>query len=213
MSLYRNVKPSHIRAIRKKYNLREDQNLSSSQFRELLEMGLKGASSSKDETFLFSYDISPFLESDESDIFFVRITLAGRHLAKNRYDALTRKKQFSYIRAIKNAAEEARLKYRKMLNELCGNGSIPLPPSFVYYYPHNPVSRDHDANSETIKRLQDTFTSLGIIHDDRREFLRLGDVEEVLIPRGEQWKIVADIVPQHCKSAYLKRKKEEGYRK
>lgn len=193
-NIAKGIKPAHINKIRKKYGLAKDAPLTSVQFRELQQLAMQSGGK-KDERFHFTYDID--VEHGASgEVVCIRITLTGKHLSKNRFDALPRRVQFRYIRAIKNAAEAAALMYRKSLLRLREKGIIPFERASVHYTFYNRVSRDHDNGSETIKRFQDTFTSLGIIRDDdRTSLVPDGAPDEVPTGKDEPYRVVAVIVP------------------
>lgn len=190
--------------VRKKYNLKGNDSLSASQYREVQLLTSKkgsnyrGASSSrKKQIFNFYFDYSVSISSDLNTL---TITLVGRHLSKNQYDSLPlfdRKHKSSkhhFKKAFKTAAEVCRLKQKGLFNSLKKKGIFPSTSASVHYIFYNPVSRDHDNGSENIKRLQDTFVTLGILEDDNRDVLRAEkEPLEVIIRRGEAYKMEAII--------------------
>jgi hypothetical protein len=181
---FRNIKPSHLTTIRKKYGLSPGDPLSASQFRELQQMA--NSTSAHGPVFAFRYKIE-FIYEDKGALSELRVTLYGNHISKNRFDALPMRYRYRYIRAIKEAARIAGLQYSKELNALRERGVLPFDKASVRYRFFVTHSRDHDNGSETIKRLQDTFTRLGLIVDDKRRHLRMeGEPEEYLVGKEER---------------------------
>lgn len=203
-----NISATALEKIRKKYNLSDNSSLSASQFRELQgvsqndgsngqKRGVKGknsTSSRKRQIFNFSFKYEFVVQNENTLI----ITLTGRHLSKNQYDRLPefdRKNKSSkhhYKKAFKTSAEECRLMQKSLLNTLKKKKIIPSSSATVHYTFYNHVSRDHDNGSETIKRFQDTFTTLGLIVDDnRKNLLSEKEPDEVIINRSEEYRVVA----------------------
>lgn len=189
-----NVSISALKRVRKKYGLSDSSSLSSAQFREAQNLS-KSTSSRKKQIFNFSFRY----EIEAIDEYELRVSLIGRHLSKNQYNTLPqfdRKNKSSkhhYVKAMKTASENCRLLQKSLLGNLKKRGVIPFDKSTVHYTFFNVESRDHDNNgSDTIKPFQDTFTTLGLIVDDSRKHLMPErESDEVLISRGEEYKVVA----------------------
>ncbi len=186
------ISPKALDKIRKKYNLSSSSSISSSQFQEAQLLSQSSARKKQIFNFSFQYHIEVVGEST------LIITLTGRHLSKNQYDPLpefdrkNKCSKFHYKKAIKVASEECRLRQKGLLGSLKKGGLIPASLATVHFTFYNPVSRDHDNGSETIKRFQDTFTVLGLIVDDNRKHLSSErDPDEVIIGRNEEYKVVA----------------------
>ena len=138
--------------------------LTAAEYRDLL-----SKSTQKDPNhFAFAYDI----ESREGEYI---VTLKGKHLAKNRFDTLSFKDKIRYKNAFKSAVNEFRLFNRKILK-----GFETFKIAEVFYSFHNPRSRDSDANSENIKKFQDSLFSLKLIEDDKRSCLVCVGNDEVI---------------------------------
>ncbi|MBD3822967.1 MAG: hypothetical protein IE916_00465 [Epsilonproteobacteria bacterium] len=161
------VSPSAIKQIRKKYNLSENDSISSEQFREAMGISQnKGNKTKGSMTFSYIYDVE-FLENG------YKITLTGRHYSTNNINSFSRTEAIRYKNAIKKAAKDWLLKNRAIHKKI-----VPMEKARVEYYFHNPNSRDTDNNS--IKAFQDTFSVpklkgsgvLGLIVDDNRKCLQ-----------------------------------------
>lgn len=94
--------------------------------------------------------------------------LEGKHISKNTYDSLSMREQIRYKNAFKEAANIFKVNHAKFLDSI-----TPFTRAEVYYtfYSKAYQHRDHDGNSENIKKFQDTFTKLGLIVDDNRKCL------------------------------------------
>lgn len=152
--------------IRKKYGLSHDDPLSAAQYREACSMGSEKSGNSN---FSFQYKLLKLTESC------VMVEVAGNHLSKNSVDSLSFREKLAYKKAFKQGAKEMYLLERKRLRSfpVMKNAKI----SFAFY---SKRSRDHDNNSENIKRVQDTLVSLGFLIDDKRENLELDEVKEII---------------------------------
>jgi len=138
--------------------------LSAAEYRDLLSKSTQKAPNH----FAFTYNI----KSGEGEYI---VTLKGKHLAKNRFDSLSFKDKIRYKNAFKNAVNEFKLINRKLLKRL-----ETFKKAEVAYQFFNPVSRDGDANSENIKKFQDSLFSLGLIEDDKRSCLVCIGNDEVI---------------------------------
>ncbi len=204
-----NISATALKKIRKKYNLSSNSSLSASQFRELQGMGQNNGSSgrqvgtkgknsasmSRRQIFSFSFKYELLVQNENTLI----ITLTGRHLSKNQYDRLpefdrkNKSSKYHYKKAFKTASEECRLMQKSLFDKLKKEKITPLGLATVHFTFYNHRSRDHDNNgSDTIKPFQDTFTALGLIVDDSREYLiPEREPDEVIVKRTEPYKVVA----------------------
>jgi len=184
---------SSINKIRKKYGIKSGGSITSSQYREAQILSSSASSKTHSKStnpYSFIYYITTNIEQRK-----ITIKLVGKHLSKNRFDSLSKwgvSGQKSYIKAIKKSSYDCYLVNRKMFFEFKKNGLFPLKKATVEYIFYNVSSRDEDGNSETIKRLQDTFTTMGIIIDDKRSVLTsICAPREVLITRGSEYYVEA----------------------
>lgn len=161
--------PKAIHAIRRKYDLSEDQPITAAQYREALMLATSSGSSKGEQSFCFEYRL------DEVGKDRVKISVWGNHLSKNRVDSLSFRGKLAYKKAFKIGADHLLVKERKRLKSL-----IPFDKATIFYTFYSKRSRDHDNNSENVKRVQDMMIYLGVIKDDTRECLSLGGIKEVL---------------------------------
>lgn len=168
-------------------NRRSITRMSSKELNELLsKKGADGSHSPKGSdkpilSFSFSYHVEELGEG-------YKITLTGRHYSKNSVNKFGRRERIRYSKAISQAAEDFRLVNMRFFRSL-----VAFEKAEVHYVFHNPRSRDHDNNSETIKHFQDTLTTLGFIVDDNRKCLsHPKDVGETL---GREYKAEAFLLP------------------
>lgn len=188
-----NVGIKDISEIRKKYNLKKNDALSSSQFREAQALSLSSSSSkNKKSPFSFVYSVDSISKE------FIQITIWGNHISKNVYDGLPRwgtKSKHSYVASIKKGAREFFLKQRGFFLKHKKNGNIPMEKSFISYTFYSTVSRDWDNNLESVKRFQDTLVSLSLISEDKRKNLspELNPIREVIIKDKKERKCVIEI--------------------
>ncbi|HID40636.1 MAG TPA: hypothetical protein EYP33_00580 [Pyrodictium sp.] len=169
------IKPSikSINAIRKKYLIEKNGSLTSAQYKEAIALGKQN--NPQDKTFSFEYKIIEI--NDETLILEVR----GNHLSKNTVDGLSFRQKLAYKKAFKQGAKALYLLNVKTIK------TFPVMESaFISFAFGNKRSRDHDNNSETVKRIQDTIVMLGIIKDDSRKYLLpKNEPEEILIKKNE----------------------------
>lgn len=164
-----------LNAYKRKHGLGRIDRLSARQFRELLAMeGRQG-----DKAFSFEY----LVEVTERGY---RVELIGKHLSANRYNAMPRRRQYAYKNAIKDAMERFRMANLALVKSFDTLERAKIEFTFV-----NPVSRDADNNHHTRKPLQDTFTRLGLIRDDKRENIGRPVEHEVI---DKQYRVVATIL-------------------
>lgn len=180
------ISKAAIAAFKRDHGLDSIDRLSAKQFRELqkyatsTDKGVKG----KQKRFAFSYHVETLQDGRG-----YRVTLDGRHYSQNDYNAFGLRQKIAYKCAIKSAMEEF---------WLC-SGRKPFRTfqrADIIYNIHLVRSRDHDNNGCTIKPFQDTFTTLGLIADDRRSVIDRPPEEE--IPDGS-YRIVATITEKETR--------------
>lgn len=175
---HRSISATQLKQFRKKHNLGSNDSLSSKQFREL-QLGSQSTAKGtpKEEApFSFTYSID-IIENG------YKITLTGKHLSKNVLNGSSFRRKLAYKKAIKKSMEEYRLQNLKFIKTL-----MPFTNASVSFTFFNRRSRDSDANGDTIKIFQDTFTLLGLIEDDTRGCLQCDAVDEVL---QKEYKVIA----------------------
>jgi len=178
------ISKKSLRELAKKKGVKKITSMSSAEFREL--QGKQGISKTKptmiSPEFSFVYKIEDIKGG-------YKITLFGKHLSKNRYDSLSFSSKLRYKNAIKNAAKEYWLLNRSFFKKLST-----LKKASVRYEFYEPYKRDPDAEQETIKRFQDTFTLLKLIVDDDIDYLvpcGIGACKQI---KSKEYKAVAYLI-------------------
>ena len=145
--------------------LKKKGSISAFEFRELM---VKGGKTSNKQ--IFSFVVS-FAAGDNGCI----VTMTGKHLSKNRYNAMGRRDQMRYKGAIKKALSQAALVYREEIKKHF------FEKVKIEYVVYNPRSRDDDANYETLKPLRDGVVSFfKIFPDDKRSVVLKSKEREVI---------------------------------
>lgn len=157
---------SAVNRVRKKYALSYSDPLSAAQYREAC---LTGPEKPSGSNFSFQYKLLKLTENC------VIVEVIGNHLSKNSVDSLSFRAKLAYKKAFKQGAKEMYLFERKRLRSFPVMRKAKI--SFAFY---TKKSRDHDNNSENIKRVQDTLVNLGFLVDDKRENLELDEIKEII---------------------------------
>jgi len=163
-----------INKIRKKYNLTKKDALTSLQYKEALGINIEKKSNGG-HTFTFVYKM--IKRTNKGTI----LEIHGKHLSKNRIDSLRFRDKLRYKKAFKEA-----MRTFYMINKKVLMGVDAYPTASIEYIFYSSQSRDWDNNFETIKRVQDTLTSLRIIEDDKRENIEKPKEREVPCKKGEE---------------------------
>jgi hypothetical protein len=167
-----------LNKVRKKYNLSKTQSISSAQFREAQEMSSAKTTKRKIDTKGFTFSIVELRDG------YSHIRIEGNHLSKNVIDSLPFRQKLRYKASFKIGMNNFYAMNKRKIDKFktIREGHI----SFIFNSTH---SRDHDNNSETIKRVQDTMVILRIIEDDKRKNITLHPdkgIEEIIIKKGEK---------------------------
>jgi len=168
------IKPTikAINKIRKEYNIPKNASIPAHLYRKALEE----STSNSRRDFRFEFELIELSHNR------VHVRVIGNHLSKNVVDSLSRRDNIRYKNAFKIAAKAFYLKNHKKIRSFkrIEKGEI----YFIFYSKH---SRDHDNNSENIKRVQDNIVRLGFVVDDKRENLTSKkEPEEILIKKTEK---------------------------
>lgn len=151
-----------VNAVRKRYGLSKNASLSTAQYKEAVHLTMQ----KKTDTTQFAFQYKLLYLSDKGVVLEVR----GNHLSKNRVDSLPFKQKLRYKKAFKDGARALCLMERKRLK------SFPMMQRatirFAFY---SKYARDYDNHSETIKRVQDTIVSMGLLADDNPRVLKPAD--------------------------------------
>ncbi|CAA6807512.1 MAG: Unknown protein [uncultured Sulfurovum sp.] len=152
-----NITPNDLKLLAKKRGVSKIDSLSAKEYREIL---LSKQTRGDSDGFYFEYSIN-----ENKEGYF--ISLLGRHYSNNSINSFSFKRKLAYKKAIHDAARIFSLKHRSFFK-----GIRPSTSAEVYYVFYNPKSRDSDANSMTIKYIQDTLVALRLIEDDNRKVLK-----------------------------------------
>jgi hypothetical protein len=148
------------------------------------------------------FNFNFFVELNNSIDSKLIITFYGKHYSKNVIKTWTHNKLWNYKISMEKAFQNAFLMYRKKFPEK----AFDLVKMKTYIY--NPVSRDDDANYDTLKPMRDLFTTFNIIEDDNRKVIIHSKEYEILTKRSakesDKWKIIFEIEHGFNKENILK---------
>lgn len=166
-----------LKAYKKQSGKKDVSSLTAVEYRELVR--ISSAIDKKKEAFFFKLDV----ERTDYGYF---VVFTGKHLSKNRVNSLSFKDKIRYKNSVKSAMEVYRLQNlrKKAFNT--------LQEARITYTFFNPKSRDGDANSETIKLVQDVLTRLGLIKDDTRDVIIEPPREKEIIAREYKIEIAVE---------------------
>jgi len=183
------ITPADLKKLAKKKGVKKLTRITSKEYNEILQgkqgKGTSSKGKKEHKTFSFTYHVQICVR-DKMEGY--KITLIGRHYSNNDTNSFSRLEIIRYNKAIHKASEEFALLNRDFIKRLKA-----FQKASVEYIFHNPRSRDYDNNAETIKHFQDTFSILGFIIDDKREFL--SHPKEVGECLGKEYKAEALIFP------------------
>ena len=148
-----------VNAVRKRYALPKNASLSTAQYKEAVRISMRR----KTDTTQFAFQYKLLYLSKKGAV----IEVCGDHLSKNRVDSLPFKQKLRYKKAFKDGVRALCLVERKRLK------SFPvMQKATIRFAFYSQYARDYDNHSETIKRVQDTVVSMGLLADDNPKVLK-----------------------------------------